>query len=343
MYRNGRFRCTEISGFVLTGCQQLEGSFFGFERYLVIEKGAGHSEGRAATSILIADGDITRSNLAGSTVATVSHVCDENIQWHKYDMHSRFRTLSASTVSSRLYLSALHAATSFLSPDCDSLLTGFERAIELVRGSWVARVLSREEIASLSKLRAAFKGRHPSLSLLCTEVMQSSMSVSFLHGGIDSTLVHEDLRACPDATAKYLNDLESGILNSRNRLTASEERRILGQCGRTPCRTRDVVWATGSPPVQMGISKQMEDAVRELGVPCKDSHDQNAEHEFPLHSDSQTVLESDIVAKLYDSWVVHQKLSKRPDDLFASGLSTHIARLQLTCETDSWGLYSSRP
>lgn len=196
VYHDRQFQCAEIHGFVLTNCQQLKGALFGFERYLVLQKDTVQSEEARATSILVADGGIEHEKLGGSTFVRISDDCDEDVAWHKYDIHPRFQTYSASTVSSRLYLAALHASTSFSSPDCDSLQTGFERAIELARGSWVARAHSNVERTCLSRLLMVCKGRHAALTLLCSELSQSSKSVSFLHGyTADSALGSDAFKA----------------------------------------------------------------------------------------------------------------------------------------------------
>lgn len=333
-YRDGSFLCLEISGFNLRECQQLEGSLFGFERYLVICTGTSRSE-KSAISLLVADGDIVRSKLEGSTIVETSANCDKNVQWHKYDMHSRFQSLSANTVSSRLYLSALHASASFLSPDCDTLLTtGFERAIELIRGCWISRVLSCEESASLAKLYAACKGRNPSLSLLCTDLMQSSLSVPFLYGVATSQRsLNDEWVTCPSESAKYLNDLKCGFLNYHSRLLPNEERRILGQLGQmSTCRmttSADFV-AIGSSPIELGTSKQIEDSLVELGNcgrdPCHQR--QSPRRVFPLCTDLQSSLEGDIIAELQASWAVYQKVSTLQDGLLFSSLSSKITSLQ---------------
>lgn len=179
-YREGLFHCAEISGFALSKCQQLGGSLFGFERYLVIQKNCKQFE-KPLTCILVPDGDIFCARLEGSTIVQPAVACDANVTWHRYDVHPRFQMLQVGTVASRLYLAALHASTSFISADCDSFLTGFEMAIELVRRCWVARIFSVEERRGMLKASLACKGRHPALSLLCSEVLQSSQSVSFLY------------------------------------------------------------------------------------------------------------------------------------------------------------------
>jgi hypothetical protein len=204
------------------------------------------------TCILVPNGGILRARMEGSTIVQPAVGCDANVTWHKYDVHPRFQTLQAGTVASRLYLAALYASTSFISADSDSFLTGFEMAIELVRGSWVARVLSVEERQAVLKASSACKGRHPALSLLLSEVLQSSRSVSFLYPHTDTAeLAPSEWMCRPDEADKYLIDLECGLLNSRNRLTPSEELRVLGQYGRVP-ESQTVCDPVGeeSPPVE---------------------------------------------------------------------------------------------
>jgi len=327
MYRDGQFQCAEISGFALTKCQQLEGTLFGFEQYLVIHKGAAQS-GDSTTSILVVDGDISLRKLDGSTFLKTATACDANTQWHKYDMHSRFQVLSAGTVSSRLHLAALHASTSFLSPDCDSLLTGFERSIELIRGSWVARLFSDEEKTCLYRLLSACKGRHPPLALLCCEVMQSSISVPFLYNGAGSDgSVCDEWKSCATESSKYLSDLEQGLLNCRNRLSPCEERRVLGQTGRMS-KQRSIIshGMIVSPPVQKDIGKQMENELQDLCEPRQFSQDQYSPPEFPLRADSQTALEEDILAELHASWDMHHKSSNQSE--CKTNIPTKIANLQ---------------
>lgn len=328
-YRDGKFISIEISGFVLADCQQLEGSLFGFERYFIIQKGDEQS-GSCFRSVVVADGKIVCSRLDGSTDVVVSQVCDEDCQWHKYDFHSRFRTLSAGTVSSRLHLAALQASTSFLSPDCDSLLTGFERAIELARGSWVARILSDEEVECLSRLASICKGKHSSLSVLCTELLQSSMSVSFLHENTydGSVSDRKEWSVCPEECAKYLNDMESGLLSYKNRLTPNEEIRILGQRSSIPLYQVRRSSTIHPPPVQKGIGKQMEDKVAELCDSSKQSPQDDPRLGFPLKHSPTSSLEGDIISELHDSWGTHERLSAQTSALRLDGLRMKIDQLQ---------------
>jgi hypothetical protein len=337
-YRDREFHCLEISGFVLSEFQQLEGSLFGFEQYLIIHQMSSPSE-RQASSILVADGKIEREKLGGSTIARASMACDENVRWHKYDMHTRFGTLSAGTVSSRLYLAALHASTSFLSPDRGALLTGFERSIQLARESWVGRVLSCDEAACLSRLSTSCKGIFPSACLLCADIMRSSVSVAFLHLGNDYVPpIRDECEACPNESAKYLSDLECGLLNYRTRLTPNEERRILGQRGRIAKlpSTSMCTMTIKSPPVEKEISSNLEKALFGLWDHFEPSLDRDSNPEFPLLFSPQSSLEEKILEELHDSWILHREISARPKHLATSGssLPMDIASLQgRTCQS----------
>jgi hypothetical protein len=223
----------------------------------------------------------------------------------------------------------LHASTSFLSADSDTLLTGFEKAIELVRQCWVARVLSVEERQGVLKVSSACKGRHPTLSLLCSEIVQSSQSASFLYTDEQSAeLAPTEWKSCPDEASKYLTDLECGLLNSRNRLTPDEELRVLGQYGRVPESQIVGAHVRGeSPPVEKGIGQRMEEALSELLDAAEPRRVEPSQREFPLRISLHGALEKDIFAELFSSWEVHRKLSSQDEELGLASINTRYVFL----------------
>ena len=123
----------------------------------------------------------------------------------------------------------------------------------------------------------------------------------------------KEWRVCPEESAKYLNEMESGLLNHKNRLTPNEETRILGQRSSIPSYQVRRSSSMDSSPIRKGIGKQMEDKVAKLCGSSK--RRQGSRLEFPLKDCSTSSLEVDIVSELCDSWDAHQRLLTQPSNL----------------------------
>ena len=156
---------------------------------------------------------------------------DSVLHIHAYDVHPRLKKLSASCIEARLQLAVLYAATGSLLPEQGSQKTGAERAVELLRESWVNRPLKKREKDHLDAIRE-FDEHVPSLSLLCQDIMQSSQELSFLH-----TASSEGGRIChgsfdqhiSDAASDYIVRKQAGTLNERVKLASYEELNVLGR------------------------------------------------------------------------------------------------------------------
>jgi hypothetical protein len=159
--------------------------------------------------------------------------------------------------------------------------------------------------------------------------LQSSQSVSFLYTGTDTAeLAPPEWKCRPDEAAKYLNDLECGLLNSRNRLTPIEELRVLGQYGRVP-ESQTVYPTRGgqSPPVEEDIGKRMEEALSQLWGAPEPRPVEPPQREFPLRVGLHGALEKDIFEELRLSWNIHLKLTSQDEQLGTTNINTKGADL----------------
>jgi hypothetical protein len=178
-------------------------------------------------------------------------------QAHCYEVHGRFGDLRAASISARLQLAALYAATGTLLPEPPSRCTGGHTAMRLLRGCWANRPLRAEDLAPMRS--AARLGGHlaPALPLLVHDLEASAGELQALH---DAVGVSAPAAAAagppsldPDAAASYQQLLrqqkpcvregcrEGGrwgcfrgggggewLANPRGLLTVGEELRVLG-------------------------------------------------------------------------------------------------------------------
>lgn len=75
--------------------------------------------------------------------------CVLHIQVYCYRVHKRFDELQPRSSAGWLQLAALYAAISTLLPEPVSRQTGAQRAMELLRQSWVNQPLSKAELQQL--------------------------------------------------------------------------------------------------------------------------------------------------------------------------------------------------
>jgi hypothetical protein len=208
--------CHQLHRYTLCSSQQLHDIFYGFTSYLLLQNGD-------SCKVLVPDGEIRRCNIskriyvAADTLNSLS-----NRSFHIFDLHPRFRFLSATTLSSRLFLAALYAATGTRLNEASLNMTGAEYACSVVRGCWTNRPLMTEEMRNTDQLRK-FTVQCPTLRLLVDELHLSSNEVRFLN------LLEQDdeLRSVDnDAVTAY----QSKKLQSRYRqsCTPAESNRIFG-------------------------------------------------------------------------------------------------------------------
>jgi hypothetical protein len=222
----GKLHSGNFLGFYLSPCQQLDHELLGFEKYMVLQRDDGNT---TYYKIVVPCGTVVRNK----GKVTISPEAEEDaeeeakkLRFHTYDVHTRLKSLEASCVEARLQLAALYAATSSLLPENGSQKTGAERAVELIRQSWVNRPLGKCESTHMHSI-ADFDQHAPSLSLLCAGIIHSSEELSFLHGIKIKKRPHFD-NHLSDAATDYVQQKQQQRLNGRVVLNSHEETVSLG-------------------------------------------------------------------------------------------------------------------
>ena len=240
---HGKLVSHNFLGYHLAPHQQMHNELLSFDKYLILQSDDLKSK------IIVPSGNVVRGeDAAGGRTVTIEtergHDEKSSLQIHAYDVHPRLKTLTARSVEARLQLAVLYAATSSLLPEHGSQKTGTERALELVRESWVNRPLETWEKHHLERIRD-FDEHAPSLSLLCQEIVQSSQELSFLHNA--SGRAGRDLRYrggfdrhFSDAASDYIARKQAGKLNERAKLASHEEIDLLGHEVAVKCAGRDL-------------------------------------------------------------------------------------------------------
>lgn len=153
------------------------------------------------------------------------------LQALRFDVHARFSHLRASSISSRLQLAALHAATSTPLPEPGSQrATGAEIAMQLLRQCWTNQPLGKQDLQQLRSV--AHLGGHlaPGLRLLAYDLELSAAQLAHYQKRDQAP----ELPALdPDAGIAYQQAAAKVLpggwgLSRRQRLTAEEEQRVLG-------------------------------------------------------------------------------------------------------------------
>ena len=131
--------------------------------------------------------------------------CSEPREYIVLDVHPRLRELRASSISGRLQLAALYAASvSSTVPDPRAGMSGKELAIQLVRQCFVNTPLSEYDVNLCCNV-ANLCGDVPALFLVCELLLASSQQLSFLH--VNSKADGSTSSAAP--AAKQLNERQS--------------------------------------------------------------------------------------------------------------------------------------
>ena len=170
-----RVMSSDFEGFSLD-CEQVFGdTLLGFSKYLVIS-----NEVTKENKVIIPEGNIKYLQGRHGIDVTVSAACDAVIEYCVYDVHQRFRYLSASCVSARLMLAALYAATSTFLPDARCSMCGDEYAMHLLRQSWKNQPFDKKEMKYLMTVKR-FCFKTPALYILCKYLLQSSKSLCFCY------------------------------------------------------------------------------------------------------------------------------------------------------------------
>ena len=241
--------------------------------------------------------------------------------------------MSLQSLASRMQLVALHMATTSILPDNLLGMTGEERAIVLMRQCFINRPLNEQEHSNLNTIKQLarylfssfylcyschyarhllttihacfYRGRSPTLSLVCQDFSKMSHQLSFLCPN-RSGCVKEHL--CFEGSA-YLNNVESGKLGIRCYLTKQEESRVLGTHARKPKLPPRFIPNQALCPFH-AANNELEALQEELDQ-CHSRTTNNAINEvtnapFPLDITPSSKLEADMMDELKESWKAHK-------------------------------------
>lgn len=163
----------------------------------------------------------------------------------------------------------------------------------------------------------SFRGRFPTLSLLCHAINKSSQQLPFLYpnaGRYDETI------NSLEATA-YFNNIKNGNFSSRLYLTNREEARLIGVQSKKPKLPPRFIpnQNLGSCPVS---EQEIDTLQTELdGLYSKSTRAnyprackrQKIARPFPLDITPSSKLEADMMSELKRSWDAHQNEVSHPD------------------------------
>jgi hypothetical protein len=212
-----RLASLELRGFVLPRQQKLLDTLYGFDGYLVLQREGPHA---SDTKLLIPRGKVHGQAPDWAVRVEASPAFDAKRQYETYDVHPRFKSLTAASVAARLHLACLFAASGTLLPDPRHGMTGHQVAVELVRWSWVNRPLSADEAASLKGIKS-FTQTCAGLALLAYELEGSSKQLHFLHNPGSDQMPRQP-RLDPKVVVDY--DNEPSPRNLRHALTPRRRR-----------------------------------------------------------------------------------------------------------------------
>ena len=328
---DGRLHSVDVNGYFLAEKQVIEGTLFGFNRYLVLENSTGVAPNLRFKILVPFIGAIAKHKDADEVVIETfddSLLDSGSLKFHTFDVHPRLNWLTApSSTESRLFLASLHAATSLSLPDSRLQMTGVERACMLLRSSWTNSPLSEASYETLSSLRGSLGARCSSLRILATELAASAASLSPMHlspGGQMLSKTQDLPRDAPEVKTSYVHARTQGgggtgrvgmsPLSPRLLLSSTEEKLAMGK-NLPPFSYSRLLWKSGSnisggggrtPMVTQVILGEecllkAQKRVAELGSFSK--RREAAAPPFPLStSDKRSLAEIHIITTLEDSW-----------------------------------------
>ena len=296
----GKLRSRNYVGWHLAPCQSLRDELLGYDKYLVLHQECDDNTFRC--KVIIPAGTVVKLP-SGDVIIEISAECDAALQHHAYDIHPRLKSLESTGVEARLQLAALYAATSSLVPERGSLLTGAEKAVDLIRQSWINRPLEPNERNHLSSI-AGFAKHAPSITLLCEETFKSANILHFLYKEPQPKMPF--VRGQRDAVTQYYHQKQHHRLNARLTLTPLEEEmcvgvkcaeKYAGQCLPTP-RSLDLLPLTPNQNVTKTVLHHFEQLKMEEAV---------ARKEFPFKESrvTETAIGREILQELSESWTCY--------------------------------------
>jgi hypothetical protein len=346
--------CNQIQGYHLHPVQHVAGSFSGLSQYLVLQSVKDPEQ----IKIIVPFGYISRSNSTSVEIKLIdtmsngykeesSNGFNQRMKYFIYDLHPRFLNLTSSSICSRLYLAAIYTACNSLIPDqafssnqngaissFEFLLTGEEKAVQLLRQSWINRPLSTEESYILENIKNLSMGKYPSISMMCHDLMKSSLEMSFLYNNLCQETIQWNVDELSDEISAY-HYLRSIPHSKRILLSPEEVTRIAGLSKEKTWKHSKKVVAgnVNVADVELNsVSKRLVALLSDCGGGIPDSnidssnlvkslHDilakkchqqkrqpcesKDGSNEFPLNMCSQTNLNRQVEDELKRSWEIH--------------------------------------
>ncbi len=299
---SGKLQSRNYVGWHLASCQSLRDELLGFEKYLILQQD--FDDNTFQYKVILPAGTVVKvtNEPAGDSIVTIqiSSECDAVLQHHAYNIHPRLKSIEATGVEARLQLAALYTATASLVPERGSLLTGAEKAAELIRQSWINRPLELNECNHLSSI-ARFAENAPSIRLLCEETFRSANQLYFLYKAAPPKMAY--VSGLTDAVTHYRHEKQHDRLNARLLLTPLEEeicvgvkcaKKIAGQCLPIP-RCLNLLPLPSSEHVTTTVQHYFEQLRMEEAVSQK---------EFPFKESrvTDTHMGKEILKELSESW-----------------------------------------
>ncbi|KAJ8606838.1 hypothetical protein CTAYLR_009177 [Chrysophaeum taylorii] len=343
-------------GYFLSIDQQISCTMGTFTQYLVLEKSSSSSSSSFSElllKVLVPCGEVVKTDSAVSI--REDETCDDKRRYHAYDVHPRFKELQAPTVESRYQLAAIFAATATRVPEASSKLTGAEMAVQLARRSWLNRPLDNNEYKQLRSV-ASFSTRTPTLRLVCSDLLQASTDLHFLHPTAAEKRQPLDHK---DALTAYETRKCAGELSPRMYLRPDEESSLMG--GFEWCHDKRLRRQSSEGSIDDGnggisaAADVQQDYVLALGrlrsiAECakKVTPHNMAATVFPFDlNDEDSALANHMMTELRHSWELYQK--SRPlefentslDDLVA--LRIFVSKLRRRVESGLVAVLDSVP
>lgn len=226
-----------LRGYELAAYQQLD-TLPNFQRYLVLQRIESIQEqiyeGQAPAKLrlLTPEGIVHRPPQQVKVDIKIHGEEDPlcaNLPYITFDWDHRFLQFRCSTISARLQLAALHAASSTYLPEPRLRMTGSAMAIKLMRQCWAQKPFGKDELAKLANV-AQFAQRAPALKLQCFLLDRNLHQLAFLYPSKenpDDPQQRESSITVPfdgDAKTEYKDRMERGEIGLQYELDPEESR-----------------------------------------------------------------------------------------------------------------------
>lgn len=316
--KNTIFESCEISGYKLSTHQHFAGTFRGLENYLVLEK-INESQG-PDVKLIVAQGKVEVSGRKSVKICDPGDDVNAKRGFFIYEVHKTFKNLVANSIGARLHLACLHVACSLNIMDSMLGMSGEERALELLRQSWVNRPLLKDEKERLQNLKDLSQGSYPAVYILCEDLEKSSIQGMFLHEpNTEVSSSSSDSRLRKLQWSKNITAYEAmatKVISPRKCLTRSEELRLIGVNVKTyRFKSRDTFLDVEDEKEYIcPITKTDVDSMYELMKLWNHSEKETpmdltiSKKKFPLSNKKTTTLEKETLSELEESWRLHNEL-----------------------------------